>query len=315
MPAVQRLIIDTDGGIDDAVALALAVRSPELSLTAVITSYGNNTLEAATRNVRAVLGRAGGRPIRVIPGAGTPLSGRVTPPRMAHGPTGMGHVRVDPLPSHIVPDPAALARTIVSTPAPITLITIGPFTNLAHALRSARTAVEERIRTHIALGGSGDRRLEHAHPDDFNALVDPEATGEVQRSGLRSTYIPLNVARGLMVTPDDIAATIRSPIPLAAWLSDALRPYAEYHRGHRNVFGCFLPDVTAVALAIASDAFGVRAARTNLDLDAMNEDDHRDRRLTGGHFSIAVALERERVRRLLIRVFGSVWCERKDGAI
>lgn len=312
MPAAQRVIIDTDGGIDDAVAIALALRSPEVSVCAITTTYGNNTVFAATRNVRALLDRAGRRAVPVLAGARTPMNGLPIPTRMTHGSSGLGDTRVPPLPRHVVSQPTALARAVLSVPWPVTLVTIGPFTNLAWALDVASREVRHRVRRHVALGNPSRDRAGLAAESDFNASVDPDATLEVLESGLHTTAIPVGVAREVALTTGEVEAIARSSDPLTAWLCPALRYRVAQHRLSGGMTGCTLPDVAAIAAVIARDVVSVESADANSDLDGDNGGDHREGRSTGRYFGTAFALDGRRVRDLLSRVFGTTWRQRKD---
>ena len=102
-----RVIIDTDPGVDDLLALALAVRSPELELVAVTTSYGNASLAATTRNAGEVLRLAGRRHIPVAPGSEVPWLGTASTARVRHGPEGSGDAPVPPA-APVRPNPTVL---------------------------------------------------------------------------------------------------------------------------------------------------------------------------------------------------------------
>src|SRR6185436_2370457 len=130
-----RLVIDTDPGIDDVVTLALAARSPELDLIAVTTTYGNATLEATTRNARAILELAGRPDVPVHAGADRPLSRKLVTAPETHGETGVGYAAVPPL-SEVrrAGGEEALTSVLRAIDHPITLVTLGPLTNLARAL-------------------------------------------------------------------------------------------------------------------------------------------------------------------------------------
>jgi len=120
----QRVIIDTDPGIDDVVALALAARSPEIQLVAVTTSYGNAPLRLTTRNARLALRLAGRPDIPVLPGADRPLARPLATAPEIHGPSGVGNAPVDAAaPAPPAPQRHALLVALAAVPAPVTLVT------------------------------------------------------------------------------------------------------------------------------------------------------------------------------------------------
>lgn len=305
MPAVERVIIDTDAGIDDAVAIALGLHSPEISVCAITTTYGNNTVVAATRNVRALLDRVGRPSIPVSAGASAPLDGGPLPPRIAHGPSGLGYATLPPLPRHVVPQPAALGRAIRQVPAPVTVVTMGPLTNLAWALRATPVEVLHRVRCHIQMGIPPTSPPFESEAD-FNTSADRRAAFEVLEGGLHTVAIPAEVARGVALTAAEVDAMTRSPHPFMVWLSSALTYRMAHDRHSRGILGCTLPDVAAIAAVIAPDVI-----KPNLDAD--NGDDHREGRPTGRHLETVFALDHGRVRDLLIRVLGTASRNQKGG--
>ncbi|MBI4420585.1 MAG: nucleoside hydrolase, partial [Gemmatimonadetes bacterium] len=150
------LVIDTDPGIDDVVTLALAARSPELDLIAVTTSYGNAMLDASTRNAHEGLRLAGRPDVPVYPGALRPLVRDLVTAPETHGESGVGYAPVSTRLSSLVsgpPDPAVLTALSRAT-APVTLVTLGPLTNLALALERDERLARARIARHIGMFGT-----------------------------------------------------------------------------------------------------------------------------------------------------------------
>ena len=146
------VVIDTDPGIDDALALLLAARWERCRLLAVTTSYGNTTLDRATRNARLVLARTTARPL-VLQGWDRPLERALVTAKETHGNEGLGdHAADTPAPVH--PSSSALRDALRAAGGPVTLITLGPLTNLALALRLEPELVSARVRRHVMMGGN-----------------------------------------------------------------------------------------------------------------------------------------------------------------
>src|ERR1700710_2889523 len=157
--ACTPLAIDTDPGIDDALALLLALASPEVDLRLVTTVHGNVDLAHTTDNALRVLHLAGRSDIPVAAGARDSLVH--AQPRRAghgHGAAGLGGVRLPPPPAGIDPRPAvvALAELLMASPEPVTVAAIGPLTNLALLLAVFPEAAQ-RIDRLVVMGGSATR--------------------------------------------------------------------------------------------------------------------------------------------------------------
>lgn len=214
------VILDTDPGIDDVVALALAARAPELHLVAVTTSYGNAPLARTTRNARYVLDLAGRSDVPVLPGSAAPLSGTFAGSPTRHGPEGLGHAAPPP-PSSTVPharDDALLEALRGVDPArPIRLVTLGPLTNLARAVLADADGVRARIASHVAVCGALA-----AGAGEFNLSADPEAAELVLAADLPTRAVPLDVTARVRVSAEEIAASRAAPDSLTRTLGAAL---------------------------------------------------------------------------------------------
>ena len=151
----RRLVIDTDPGIDDIVTLALAVRSPEIEILAITTTYGNAPLTVTTRNARTILRLSARRDIPVFPGADRPRSRTLTTAPETHGTSGVGYAPVAPFAPITVPArPTVLCDVLDTVSRPVTLVTLGPLTNLAAALEKDEALVRRRVARHIGMFGN-----------------------------------------------------------------------------------------------------------------------------------------------------------------
>jgi purine nucleosidase len=187
------VLIDTDPGIDDALALILALRSPELDVRAITVVHGNVPVDRGTRNAFRILDLLGRRDIPVAAGAAVPLLRELRTAEIVHGADGLADLvtsEVDVAPEPVA-GPALILRTLEDTTDPLTVITLGPLTNLAVALAYAPEAVE-RIERIVAMGGAVRQEGNATPAAEFNVLADPEAAAIVLRSGAPITLVPLD---------------------------------------------------------------------------------------------------------------------------
>lgn len=212
----KRLIIDTDPGIDDALAILLACASPELELTALTAVAGNVPLALTTANALKLL-ELGGKPgIPVYPGATGPLS-RKPVVAESHGATGLDGADL-PTP-HGRPQARNavdhLAETLgTAAPGSLTLVAIGPLTNLALALQRA-PGIGAALAELVIMGGATPRIGGNMSPHaEFNIFVDPEAASVVFGAGLPITLVPLDLSHQMAAGPARIErfAALGSPV-------------------------------------------------------------------------------------------------------
>ena len=188
------VIIDTDPGVDDLLAILLALKSPELQVDALTVVGGNCSLADATRNALRVLEIAKRPDIPVYKGAARPLRGRYVYARYFHGPRGLtGRL---PEPRIAAADGLnavdAIASRIESADTPITLIALGPLTNVARLIER-RPDAAERLSTVLVMGGAVDVPGNVTPFAEFNTYSDPEAAQVVFQSGVDVRLIGLDV--------------------------------------------------------------------------------------------------------------------------
>lgn len=211
-PAGPRpVVIDTDPGVDDALALMLALRSPEISVELITTVAGNVPVDIATSNARRLLALIG--PTRVPPlarGSARPLRRALHTAQEVHGNDGLGglsHITdVGGEPLAPATGPVAqrngVARLIEQADrhaGALTVIALGPLTNIAHAVRRAPKTMRKIDRL-VVMGGAIDEPGNVTPTAEFNIYVDPDAAREVVGSGLRITLVPLDVTRQVRLT-------------------------------------------------------------------------------------------------------------------
>lgn len=252
--APKRILIDTDPGIDDAAAILLALASPEVQLEGLTVVHGNCSTEQGTANALAILELAGAAHIPVARGCELPL---VQPSLLApetHGNSGMGYA-VLPQPSgQALPMHACdfLIEKVLESPGEITLVAIGPLTNLAMAIRKQPRFVEA-VREVLIMGGAIRHGGNVTPLAEFNTYVDPHAAHIVFHSGLPITLTPLDVTYQCLLTREDVDRLEASPSPIAAFLRDSTRFYMEFHQQYQGILGCIINDPLTLALTFAPD--------------------------------------------------------------
>lgn len=240
------VILDVDTGIDDALAVALAVRSPALDLLGVTTVAGNVPVEIATENTLRVLAWLGAEDVPVHRGMSGPLVRLLETATDVHGVDGIGGFRL-PVSPATVQSPSApefIIQQARANPGRITLICTAPLTNLAVAL-SLEPALPRLLQRVVIMGGAFRVAGNVTPAAEFNAYVDPEAAAIVARSELPVTYIGLDVTHQVALTRDAWSRLAEHHHPTASLAHGMLlRTFTQPESEH-----FFLHDPLAVAVA------------------------------------------------------------------
>lgn len=250
----KRILFDTDPGIDDALAILLALASPELKIEGISVVHGNCSVDQALTNTLSVLELAKAAQIPVSRGFELPL---VQPSLLApetHGDNGLGYAQLPapqtrPVHQHSV---EFLIEKIMSAPGEITLVCIGPLTNVAVAVRKEPRIVQA-VRDVIIMGGAIRHEGNTTPQAEFNVYVDPHAAHIVFHSGMPMTLVPLDVTYQCALTGQDVARLqkIKSPIP--TFIADSTRFYMEFHDEYQKIDGCIINDPLALALTFVPE--------------------------------------------------------------
>ena len=248
--APKRILIDTDPGIDDSLAILLALASPEIQLDGLTVVHGNCSVEQGTANALAVLELAKSEQIPVAKGSMLPL---VQPSLLApetHGETGIGYARLpepvsEPVEKHAI---EFLIETILAAPGEITLVAIGPLTNIALAIR-LEPRIVPAIKEIISMGGAIRHPGNTSPMAEFNVYVDPHAAHIVYHAGLPLTLVPLDVTYQCVLTQQDVQRLLEIDSPITRFIADATRFYMSYHDEYQKIQGCVINDPLALALA------------------------------------------------------------------
>jgi inosine-uridine nucleoside N-ribohydrolase len=297
------ILIDTDPGIDDVVALALAARSPELEVAGITTTYGNTTLAAATRNARSVLAILDSR-IPIYPGSDRPLERPLVTAPGTHGPTGVGHAPVG-AEEPVTPNPIVMLDLLEWAERPVTLVTLGPLTNLAHALAVGPDLVRAKVRRHVGMFGSVHEQGNTNRWADFNAWADPEAADIVLRAGLETVMVGLDATRRMELSAAEIEHFWTSSDPLIAWLAKALRFYETSHTSPQDgLDGCVVHDVLPLGELIDPGLLTLAQLSLAVNLGEGEQRGHTAEDPAGAPTQVALDVDIARMRALLGRVFG-----------
>jgi purine nucleosidase len=248
----QRVIIDCDPGVDDALALMFAFGSPEIDVVGVTTVLGNAPLDTTTRNARRLVALSG-RTVPVAKGCGRPIMApfvRTWP--SVHGADGLGGVELPEPTAALDPRHAVdfIIETVLAAPGEITLCPIGPMTNVALAIiKEPRVALA--VKQVVFMGGAAFGPGNATPLSEFNIYVDPEAAAIVVTSGAPLVMFGLDVTRQAKITEDWLGRIARLG-PTGAALTAMLRAYGGSDPA--------LHDPCALAFLVAPDLFtGVEA--------------------------------------------------------
>ncbi len=260
------IVIDCDPGIDDALALLLALSSSQPKVAAVTTVAGNVPVQACTRNALRVLAVACPHDAPPVhQGAAGPVSGAVEDRAFhVHGQDGLGDL--DPIrypdPSGVAvppPGPDVLVRLARQQPGQLTLVATGPLTNLAQAVRLDREALR-LYREIVVMGGAVRVRGNVTRWAEFNIWSDPEALEILLAESLPLVLVPLDVTRQVVLTQDHLKR-LPADAPRTRLIRDCTRSYMRFHKEATGVDGCILHDPLALGVALDPSFVGTEVVR------------------------------------------------------
>jgi purine nucleosidase len=246
----RRLLIDTDTASDDAVALVMALRTPSVDVEAITVVAGNVPLDQAVQNALYTRDLCGSS-VPIHPGREAPLMRPLETAQFVHGEDGMGDIGLPiggltPSDGHAVD---VLIERIMSSPGEVTLVTLGPLTNIAIALlREPRLATS--VEHCFIMGGAGAGPGNVTPLAEYNFWADPEAARVVVRSGMPLTMVGWDMSvRHATFGPEE-AAALRAIGPFGEFCVDIQAVVDVYAREESHLAGFDLPDPIAIAVAI-----------------------------------------------------------------
>ena len=258
MTTKRKIIIDTDPGQDDAVAILLALASPELDVLGITVVAGNVPLPLTALNTRKIVELAGRPDIPIYAGCAEPMDRPLVTAEHVHGRTGLD--------GPTLPDPQIelqaehavdyLIDTLRETSC-VTLCPLGPLTNIATALRRA-PEIAKNIREIVLMGGGYFEGGNITPAAEFNIYVDPTAADIVFQSGIPITVLPLDVTHQALVIPSRVEAFRALPNragPAVAELTDFFERYDKEKYGSE---GAPLHDPTVIAYLLDPTLFESR---------------------------------------------------------
>jgi purine nucleosidase len=265
------IIIDTDPGQDDAIAILLALASPEVDVLAITTVAGNVPQPTVTRNALALLALAGREDVPVYRGCERPLLRELYTAEYVHGPTGVDGAdlprpRVAAEPGHAVD--LIVEACLDADDAPITLCPIGPLTNIGMAI-AKEPRITERIERIIWMGGAFDEAGNTTPLAEFNAYVDPHAAHIVFTSGVPLTVFPLDVTHRALMLPRHIEALAARGTPVATAAAGMIRYYERHDMEKYDIPGAPMHDPCVIAFLIDPSLFG--GTSHTIAVDTVNE--------------------------------------------
>jgi purine nucleosidase/pyrimidine-specific ribonucleoside hydrolase len=277
----KRVIIDTDPGVDDALALILALRSPELHIMAITVVNGNVDVSQGTQNALRIvemLSLKHGPP--VFKGADRPLRRAPFPSVSVHGRDGLGEItfmknragkklypppRLKPAPRYA---PEIICEIVHKHAGEIVIVTLGPLTNVALAL-TIHPGFTRDVKEIVAMGGAYAAPGNVTPAAEFNFFCDPEAARDVIRSGIPLTLVGLDVTRRARLSRPALLNATQKKTKLNRFLRDSTERVMNFYCEREGYHGCSLHDPLAVMVAI--DKSFVGTTRAHVDIEAEGE--------------------------------------------
>ncbi|CAH8264908.1 unnamed protein product [Arabidopsis lyrata] len=253
----EKLIIDTDPGIDDSMAIMMAFQTPELEILGLTTVFGNVSTQDATRNALLLCEIAGFPDVPVAEGSSEPLKGGI--PRVAdfvHGKNGLGDVSLPP-PSRKKCEKSAaefLDEKVSEYPGEVTILALGPLTNLALAIKRD-SSFASKVKKIVILGGAFFS-LGNVNPAaEANIYGDPEAADVVFTSGADITVVGINITTQLKLSDDDLLELSNCKGKHSKLISDMCKFYRDWHVKSDGVYGVYLHDPVSFVAVVRPDLF------------------------------------------------------------
>lgn len=246
----KKVILDVDTGIDDAIAIMLALASPELEVIGITTVSGNIDLESATKNTLKVLKLIGREDIPVYRGAQKPLWRSIRYAKEVHGDCGLAGqlAELQPGEPEALGAGAFIKAQLEQYPGEITLIMTGPETNLGMLLMQDRN-LALKFKEIIVMGGVAEGRGNESPVAEFNIAIDPEAADLVFHSGAPLTMVGLDVTRKALLRKTDIDALTASA-DIKTFVDQVTMEYRQRFLAINGFEACLMHDPLAVAVAV-----------------------------------------------------------------
>lgn len=264
---MHRIILDTDPGIDDALTLFLALASPEVQLEAITTVSGNVHVDLTTRNALALLELAGRTDIPVARGCERPLVRQPIVADYVHGHNGLGNVELPepqlrPVSQHAVD---LIIEKVMAAPREITLVPIGPLTNIALALRK-EPRITEYVREVVIMGGAL-RVPGNVTPEaEFNIYADPHAAHMVFHAGWPVRLVTLDVTTKALLQRDQVQWLASSGSPVTKLMQQMVDYFLDTFGRARGRIAFEMHDPLCLAAVFQPEMIAWEAAYVDVEL-------------------------------------------------
>ena len=264
---MYRLILDTDPGLDDALALFLALASPEVQLEAITTVSGNVHVDLTTRNALALLELAGRTDIPVARGCDRPLLRQPVFADYVHGQNGLGGVELptpnlQPLAQHAVD---LIIERVMAAPREITLVPVGPLTNIALALRK-EPRIADRVREVVIMGGAM-RVPGNVTPEaEFNIYADPHAAHIVFHVGWPIRLVSLDVTNKTLLQPEQVQALASNGSPVTRLIQQMVDNFLDTFGRPRGLTAFQMHDPLCLSAAFQPEMITWEPAYVDVEL-------------------------------------------------
>ena len=263
--APTRVLIDTDPGVDDAVAIFLALASPEIEVVGITAVAGNVPLAKTALNARRLLDLLDRHDIPVATGCADPLSEAIVEDSVVHGHDGLGDLEWDE-PSVVLDERHGVDLIAdLALEAPLTVVAIGPLTNLAVLLERRPDAVAAI--DHLVIMGGASFHGNVTPAAEFNIWADPEAARRVFDAPWRITIMPLDLTHQAFLVDEDLEYFAGLGTEVGRRTAAMLEPYAQFHDrwyGNRDVI---MHDAMAVYELIDEAAIAKQGVRLAVEVD------------------------------------------------
>lgn len=279
---MQRILIDTDPGVDDALAILLALLSPELHVEAFTTVCGNVPVRQGTENLLRILEVLDLAEFPLIAeGEARPLVKPLVTAAHVHGDDGLGNISqlrnadghpvYPPADTHISPTSGVdlILELVTCYPDELTLVALGPLTNVAQAIRKD-PAKMQRLQKIVVMGGVFEEYGNVTTTAEFNIFVDPHAAQEVFQSNVPIDIAPLDATHQVVLTGERLHAELDERSDrIARFLKDATHACMEFYRQHVGFWGFHIHDALPIGMLTHPEYFESVAADVQVETEGV----------------------------------------------
>ena len=266
----RKIIIDTDPGIDDAMAIFLAFNAPTLDVLALTTTFGNVSVDLATKNALTLV-EVAGVDVPVSRGVALPLVRKpLAAPDFVHGKDGFGNINYSAPKGQAIASNAA--QTIVDLvhqyPNEITIVALGPLGNLATAL-ALDPSIAGLVHEVILMGGADTESGNVTPVAEANIINDPHAADIVFQANWQVTMVGLDVTHKVLIDDAFLDNVRDNNARCGDFLYQVTQFYFDFYRKEFSIDGCYVHDASTIVYAMAPDIFTTKAGRVRVAVDGV----------------------------------------------